>query len=312
MNLWISVPSIVIPEPITSTSSKGSDDIRRRIFLAYSSTAETTAESILPRLKTNVLEAEDLAAIALRPLLTDRYSDWTPNVFLDCCSSATIGDSSHATELAKTMELTTALPYTFGGQGGTEVIQAFQFLQNIEQEMNREAILCASQKAIPSGNGFHDKEFPVAEAVAAIAISMSPLAFAKSFRVVSTASTHRIGDWQDGLGDILDEVLEHAGTAKEGIEWSIAHRFSDSFLQAAREALPHAKWLVRELYPEFNFGCADPLISLQNLFVAMPRPPIGTGVIWFVGKLNSVGVILINAHSVSLWNRYISEKPPYV
>jgi hypothetical protein len=180
----------------------------------------------------------------------------------------------------------------------------------MEQKMKTGAIISIVQQVTSQDIRLSHNDLPFADAAVAIGIATSPIAFGKSFHVLGTAVAQVSRGGQNRLETVLDEALEQSGINKE-IGWAIGQRCSRTFLLAARDVLPGARWLVRDLYPDLNFGGADTLISLHSLFVMASRPPAGKGVIWLAGESGFVGVLVIDAQSVSLWNRYISEEAQF-
>lgn len=105
------------------------------------------------------------------------------------------------------------------------------------------------------------------------------------------------GDWRGIVDTLLSDALRKTEVDEKAIHWSIAHRCCEPFLWAAQNALPHAKWMVRDLYPEFDFGCVDTLVSLNRLFNSPAHESTGIGVLWFVGRFGSVGSVLVEHRS---------------
>lgn len=294
MDIWISLPSVVIPEPMTVEEKSEIDPLYQRIFLAFSHSTEIVDDNLLlPRALG--MDSETLAASAMKPLLTDSHTALRLNVLVDCRSSAPIGGPAPTYKLAAKTNLTNVLPFSLAGQAGAEVAHALVFLQHMGHEMKGGAIISALQRVVPPDARMREDGYPLADAAAAVGVSTSPTAFAKNFHVLGVAIAQKSQNWHDTLQPVLKSVLGKSGLTKESIQWVIAHRVCDSFLMAARETLPHARWLVRDLYPDFDFGCVDPLISIDRLFVAISNPPTGNGVIWFAGRFGAVGAVLLNS-----------------
>lgn len=294
MDIWISLPSVVIPEPTAVEEESRIDPLYQRIFLAFSHSVEIIEDKLLiPR--ASGMDGEEVAASAIRALLTDYYADFAPNVLIDCRSSAAIGGPAPTYKLAAKADLTNILPFSLGGQAGTEVVHALAFLQHMGHEMRGGAIISALQRVVPPDSRIQEDGFSFADAAATVGVSISQKAFAKSFHILGVAIVQKSQNWHDTLQTVLKSVLRKSGLTEESIKWSIAHRSCDSFLLATKEILPNARWLVRDLYPDFDFGCVDPLISLDRLFAAISHPPAGNGVVWSVGRFGAVGAVLLNS-----------------
>jgi hypothetical protein len=67
---------------------------------------------------------EQLALAAMRPVLTDRYRDWVPDVFVNCHSSAAVGGPNFTRELATKAALANVASYSFDSEAGVEIAQS--------------------------------------------------------------------------------------------------------------------------------------------------------------------------------------------
>jgi len=290
MTLWMSKPSIIVPEAVEPEMVSEVDPLYDRICRAFSYSTRVIQDGLrLPR--AYQLDREELAASAIRPLLRLRCRDSFPDILIDCCSSAAVGGPAPTYELAVRSSLDKVLPVAIGGQAGAEVAHAVLFLRHMSREMSRGAILSAVQKFVPPDPRVQENCFPLADGAAAVDCSGSPLPH--SFRVLGVAVGQLVGEWKSLTCYLLRRGAEDARVSEAAIEWYIAHRCCTSFLLAAEKALPHARSIVRDLHPECDFGCADTLISLNRLCTTSSVAPTGIGVLWFVGRFGSVGSVLV-------------------
>lgn len=299
MSMWITPPLVVVPKPDLLQPIARQDPLYQRyeriflrLFQAFGRKTTAVDDGLLLPSAGN-LDGEELAIKAIQPLMAQFGADWTPNLLVDCRSSAAIGGPAPTYKLAARVGLTKILPFAIDGQGGAEVAYALLLLQNMDYEIGRGAILSALQRTVPpDSRGRHDA-FPLADAAAAIVVTRDPLSSNNALRVLAVAVGQRAVDWRSTTQDVLQEVLERAGVTRQMVRWSIGHRYSRSLCDVVSGLLPNARWLVRDLYPEYDFGCVDPLVSLGCL-LGMPSAPLdGIGTIWCVGRFGTVGAILI-------------------
>jgi len=156
-----------------------------------------------------------------------------------------------------------------------------------------------------------DNMFPFADASAAVGIATNPTTFPMSFNVNNIKLGHMEEFKKELIKDLYEGLLNDTKTKHDEIQWVIAQRINSSFLSGVKKLVHQDKWKVRDIYPEFNFGCADVLISLYRIFGVGSNPPIGKGCVWFVGRYGDVGVVLLDSRSVSMWKRHVSETPLY-
>lgn len=286
----MSIPSIVIPDPAEAEPVAGVDPAYERIFHAFSrSTRGTKDRLLLPRAQE--LEREELAAAAIMPLLRERYRDCSPDVLIDCCSSAAIGGPAPTYKLAVRSGITRVLPFALDGQSGAEVAHALLFLRHMLHEMRTGAIISAVQRVVSPDSRLREDGFPLADAAAAV--DCSPAALPEGFRVLGVTVGRSTGEWRRTLGTMLKEALRRIEVSEEEIEWSVAHRCCEPFLLAAQKTLSGARWMVRDLYPGFDFGSADTLVSLRRLHTTAALALTGIGVLWFVGRFGSIGCVSV-------------------
>lgn len=291
LNTWMNVPSLVIPEERKASQNANETSLTyERLFHAFSrSLQEVKDDLVIPR--ACKLSREGLAAAAIKPLLHDRFEGASPDILIDCCSSAAIGGPAPTYKLAASCGITKLLPFALDGQAGAEVAHALLFLQYTPSEIGRRAIISAVQRVESPDSRLRKKGFPLADAAAAVDCSSIP--FAGRFRVLGIALGQLTGDWRGAVDSLLIDVLRKTKIDAQDICWSVAHRCCEPFLWAAQNALPQAKWMVRDLYPELDFGCVDTLVSLNRLFSDPARDSAGFGILWFVGRFGSIASVLV-------------------
>lgn len=292
MSIWMGLPSVVIPQATAMARDQKINPAYERVFSAFSRSARHVDDGILLPRALNI-SGEELAIAAIKPLLTEDRTDWTPSMLIDCRSSTAISVPAPTYEVAAKTHLNSSLPLLLQGSAGGEVPHALHFLQKMGHRMREGCIVSAVQRvAVPDGR-LRASALPLADAAAAITVFDDPTVLGKSFRILSIALAQRSTEWRDALEAVLVEALRPAGLEREAIRWCIAHRLSNSFLLAARDALPSATWLVRERYREFDFGCADPLVSLSELSATVPCPLGETGVVLFGGRFGAIGAVVL-------------------
>lgn len=299
MPIWMSLPSVVIPEASFKDATGETDSLYRRyyriflrLFQAFSRPIEVMDEGpLLPRAKS--IDAEGLAVSAIKLLLTSQPVRWNPALLVDCRSSAAVGGPAPTYRLAALTGLNTTLPFALDGQGGSELAHALLILRLMDVTLTRGAIVSAIQQVIQPDTRTQQQGFPLGDAAAAIAVTSTPLESAKGFDVLGIAVVQYCHSWESTFEIVLNEALQQASMTKEEISWAVAHRVSDTFLSAAQKCLPGAMWLVRDLYPDVNFGCADVLLSLYCLFAGQPRPSSGNGVALWGGRFGAVAAAVL-------------------
>lgn len=296
--LWISLPSIVIPKVDKEKNTIKIDHLYQQIFLVFSHSNKITKDNLLLPRCASEMEGEELAAMAIKPLLETYTIGELPSVLVDCRSSAPVGGPAPTYKLAAKTGLPSILPFSIGGQAGSEVVQALFFLQHMEQIKNKGAIISAVQRVVPPDTRVKEHGFPLADAAASIFLSNCEIKVGKSFKVLGIGIEQKIKNWQEALDSVLTESTERAGIKREEIKWAIAHRFSNAFLIIAQKALPDSTWLTRDWYPEFDFGCADSLISLNCFFgKKIASSPNGIGIVLFAGRFGAIGAILLKSYN---------------
>lgn len=290
MTTWISSPSVFVPEAAESGPRVITDPVYARIFRAFSHSTERCEQSLLiPRACTK--DREELAASAIEPLLEERDKSSMPEILVDCCSSAMIGGPAPTYKLASRCGLTKTLPFALDGLVGSEVAYAILFLQLVMVNKDGESIVSSVQRVVSPDSRIREHRFPLGDAAAAVICSCDRME--TGFRVDGVACGRVQSSWRQAVVGILQDLLRKADVAKGLIKWSVGHRYSESFSSAAQEALYPIEWLVRDKYPEVNFGCCDVFVSLGQLNSSSKAAPAGTGILWFVGDFGSVAAVLV-------------------
>lgn len=294
MNCWIRPPVVVIPESCPSPDSEPVDGWYLRICRAFTQPNLTLGDDfILPR--AGALNAEELAACAIRQALTFTTTDGSSpvEVLVDCRSSAAIGGSAPTYVLCAKANLRSVLPFSLSGQAGVEGAQGLYFAARMMRSRAGSAVLSTVQRIVPPDSRHMPSVLPLADAAAAVVASASPVS--KGFRLYTVELGRQGPDDGENVRVLLKSALMRAQLERQAVAWTINHRFSAEFDQHVRASLPTANWLIRERQPEFNFGCADPLISLHSIFAASPTPPTGIGVLWFRGLHGALAAVILEA-----------------
>jgi len=297
MNLWMSIPSVAFQ---TNTISRN-EEVSSALHVKCSKTEQI--ENVLVQKSSDLKRI--LSKYALAALLKGEDIDWIPNVVIGC-----------NVLLDKELVFTDILAYVDWAHLPMNVLdcsdltQAFSYLPMIEHAQGEEAILLTLH-GISERTDRLDNEYVLGNAAAAVGFSCHPDRFAKSFRVLSIAHSQVVGHWDRTVVTIIDSLLSDTESKRQSICWTITQKFSKSFEEVIKKQLPRAILHERELQSETNYGCADILISLDNIFVTQRLPPMGNGIVWYMSEGGTIGAILLDSGSVSLWNRYTSETPRY-
>lgn len=290
MTFWISQPSICVPEAIKTEPAMEVDPRYGAIYRAFSCSIAFDDDGLcIPRLVD--LSREEFAARAVGALLSRQDRSGPPGVLVDCCSSATVGSPAPTYKLAVNCGLAKVLPFAVDGQAGAEVGHAMLFLRHILRAVNENAVVVATQRVTPPDSRLCQNAFPLADGVAAVECSLTPLP--GGFEVVGLAVGQFTNNWQSILRSLLEMAALEAGVPTTSIQWSIAHRYSRPFVLAVEDVLPGGRSLARDLQLECNFGCADTLISLHRQCLIAGPELRGIGVLWFVGRFGSIAAVLV-------------------
>jgi len=293
----MSIPSVAFQ---TNTISRN-EEVSSALHVKCSRTER--AENVLVQKSSDLKEM--LSMYALAALLKGEDIDWIPEVVIGC---NVLSD--------KELVLTNILAYVDWANLPMNVLecsdltQAFSYLPMIENAGDDEAILLTLHE-ISKPIDRLDNKYLLGNAAAAVGFSCHPDRFAKSFRVLSVAHSQTVGDWDRTVVTIIDRLLSDTKSKKKSIGWTITQKFSNSFEEIIKKYLPGAILCERESNSETNYGCADILISVDDIFVTQRLPPIGSGIVWYISEGGTLGAILLDSDSVSLWNRYTSEIPRY-
>lgn len=290
MMLWISEPSVIIPEPSDHEHSIDVDPLYRRIYQAFSVLPDEVNENgfWLPRAR---IDRETMATAAIAPILGYYQSDQKPDILVDCHSSAAIGGPAPCYKLASLCGLTRIMPFSLSGQYGTEVVYAFLFLRTMLIDTTKTCLISTTQRIVKPDKRLREGWFPLGDAAGAIAVASSPIIPNPAFRILGVSISQDSQEWLDLITTTFDDVLIQSGLGRNDVQWAIAHRCTEPFLDAAKSILPSVAWLVRDVFPSVDFGSVDPLVSLFTISQMASFP--GVGVVWFAGRFGSVGAILL-------------------
>ncbi|MBN1618752.1 hypothetical protein JW887_05440 [Candidatus Dojkabacteria bacterium] len=292
MDMWISLPSVIVPETVLEENDTEIDPLYQNIYSGFSCTTKIIKDNLqLPRACGK--EGEELAAATIKSLLESHAAAKLSKVLIDCRSSAAIGGPAPSYKLGAKAGLTSILPFSLSGQSGTEAVQALIFARHIQQIEMSGGIISTVQKIAQPDNRLKANGYPLADAAASVFISGTPNMTGLRFKLLSVTIKQRTQDWESVINSIVKEVISQAGLTNQSVQWVVSHRFSDSFLNAIQKVLPKYLHLIRDLYPEFDFGCVDSFISLNRIFQKKDTDPNGIGLLWFVGRFGAVGAILL-------------------
>ena len=311
MNIWISVPTIIIPNAIISNDDKRVDSFYEQVYSAYSEPYLNLDESsVIPRLIGQENEKYVVQCIDL--LRKSETENWFPSLFVDCRSSAPIGGPAPTYRIIKDSGIITTLPILLQGQAGSEVLQAIILVSQMKEHLKKGVLITALQRVVyPDSRSYHDK-FQLGDAVAAIGVASSPLAFGKSFHVVGFSIAQCSTESHQDFEFTVKKLLRECGITNPNRLWAISPSLDKDIRQDLSQILPDVRWVNRDIHPDINFGCADSLISLHSTFVNSQNPPLGIGLLWFAGRFGSLGLLVLDPMSVNLWHSHTHKIPDYV
>lgn len=154
-------------------------------------------------------------------------------------------------------------------------------------------IISTVQKMVQPDSRLKTNGYPLADAAASVFISGTQDMTGLWFKLLSVTIKQLTQDWETALKSMVDEVLSQAGLTIQKVQWVVSHRFSNLFLNSVQKILPKSSHLVRDIYPEFDFGCVDSFISLNRIFHKEYPNPNEIGLLSFAGRFGTVGAILL-------------------
>jgi hypothetical protein len=188
------------------------------------------------------------------------------------------------------------LCFALGGQAGTEVVQAITFLNHMLGR-DTSALISAVQRVVEPDRRqpANREQFPLGDASAAISVyGDKPNAPALCLRGVAIGQTET--DWPAAFGHLLPSLLRRAEVKATDIRWVVSHNYSPSFLRVSQEMFPNAEFCNRRLYSDFNFGCADSLITLGEWAKRTASVMNGLCAVCFAGMFGCLGLLLLELH----------------
>jgi hypothetical protein len=301
MTIWISLPTSVVPKSIKLQDTQKVDAWYKRICLSFEHRIDLPPDNL--RLPQSVgVESEDIAACAINKLLEKSENGSRKlgvGMLIDCRSSAAIGGSAPTYKLAKKAGLRTSLPFSLAGQSGSEVGQAINFLQNFQWDQVKVVVISAVQRVVPPDSRLFRQNLPLADAAAAIIVARFPMPFIRNFRVLSVVSSQSENGQDPGLNNIFQRVVEKAKISSRSIKWSILHSLNRELENSVHADLPETTWLSRRSNQTVDFGCADVLVSLQQLSLNNSILCDGIGVLWFYGRFGAIIAVSVDSRPLS-------------
>lgn len=294
MAIWLSLPFSIVPELSAWKNNQEVDAWYERICRAFAHPVDLPVDTLLlPRILG--MDAEDFASRAIKRVIDSLVSSepLTIELLIDCRSSAAIGGSAPTYRLAAKAGLRKALPFSITGQAGTEVAQALLFLQHMPLGKRGAAIISAVQQVVPPDTRVHPEELPLADGAAAAVIAQSPKMLGKSFQILSVAIGQSANRQDATLRNVLGHAVKIAGIAKQDIQWIITHRCTGELEDSVQKTLPQSTLLARNEHTDYDFGCADLLISLHKTAME-PTFTGGIGALWFKGRFGTIAVVLLD------------------
>lgn len=294
MTVWISAPSIYIPDATLSDTHLEVDPTYERLYDAFSCRAIRVHEEVLmPR--ANAPSATVMASMAVQSVLISENVQVKPELLIDCRSSPPIGEPAPTYALAALTGLNRALPFSLMGHAGAEVAFALDFLNNMAGGSPQQSIISSVQRVVAPDNRHPEGRLPLADAAAAMLVSSDPSYISGGFEVLAIAVGQHSGNESVLLRWLLEQTLRSSGLDIRQVNWSISGKYSAAIEDIVQSLLPAARHFLRDLWSCCNFGCADVLISLHRFSNLASRSfEAGSiGVIWFTGEFGAMGVALL-------------------
>jgi hypothetical protein len=294
MAIWMSSPSVVIPVETMHEWTSSIDPLYERIYGAYSKSIHNPAVEtmLLPRAQ---CDRETLAAEAIKILMRENQDRFVmePKMLIDCHSSAAIGIPAPSYKLAALCGFVNTSPISLSGEGGTEVASAIHLVHCMEDKIGNGILISAVQSIVPPDTRKLGEQFYLADGAATSILTNAPIPNKGSFCILGVSVTQSLEINKDSLKTSIDSALYKARVNHRDIQWSIAHRFSDEILSTLKVVLPNSRWLNRVSFSNLNFGCADPLISLQELSLSASFDPSSIGILCFLGLFGTIGTVIL-------------------
>lgn len=299
MTLWMSFPSIFIPDESGEENALEPSSTYKKINYAFSKVSKLNRKEMKLSIPRARCDRETLASKAIEILVKEQLSsmNWKPDYFVDCHSSNAVTVPAPTYKLALMCNITDTTPLSLSGQAGTEVACAILLMEPMSKNLPNGVLVSAVQQIVYPDNRFFENRFPLADGAAAILLTKEARNSGRSLRILGVSITQTSKNSLSAYQATIKNTLRKAGVEVERISWAVAHRANNEFLIETQKLLPRARWLTRDLYPEFDFGAADLLISLENLCSSTNLLPSSIGLICFSGLFGAVGSLLVQVES---------------
>jgi hypothetical protein len=265
-----------------------------RIFESYSCSKEEECDDI--NTSNDMADREEFISISLKKLIKE-FSSYgkKPSTLFDCYSSAPVGGPAHTYKLAKVNNLPHITPIALNGQAGTEFVQGIEFAGNLDDKIGDGAIIAASQMMVWPDLKQNTSGYNFGDASASVIISRDYQPGFSKFKILK-ADILQFGSDVDYvcIGKQIEMALENIHLGNSDIKWSIIHNFSNEHNKGLASIFTASKVLKRDSFPTTNFGCADPLITLNECLQTGPDVFKDCGVVWFIGRYNSFGYMILS------------------
>lgn len=305
MNLYMSAPfaNTILSNVNDLSNKEGQSELYQcylnvfyKIFGAYC-LKEFDKNVLDVPLTTAYTDREEFISISLRPLLKEfDLLGRQPEILFDCYSFAPVGGPAHTYKLAILNKLPRIMPIALNGQAGTEILQAIQFIKGFKDKITDGVIVTASQLVTWPDSRVSSKSYRFSDASASVIISPSIYPRFTKFEVLKTYLFQFSSEASyEYINSQIQLHFVQSRIKRDSVHWSIFHNYNNDYKNIMSSMFPNATTLNRSEDNLENFGCADPLVTLHNIYENKISSLQGVGIIWFVGRYNSIGYLLVRS-----------------
>lgn len=286
MSLWISRPVVVVPPEI----GRGRD-ARFDFYVSNSAVAHRQElphfAGIADHIDSSHPEGETLGAAALRLTLLDAPEGAWPATVHDCRCDPAIGSPAASYKLLAKAGLTRAVPLSLQGQYGTEAIQALVF--RLLENGGGSPLTALSAISWPVQRD-EDTAMHCAPAGAAFLIS-SHRPNGGGFRLLGAAVARHPTDRMAATLRALEDARVQARIGHRELDWAVVHNGRAGLAEAVAVGQPELGIRFRERGLDADYGCADLMVSLNELGSTLP---VGMpGILIGAGRFGMVGAFIV-------------------
>lgn len=287
MNLWMSLPAVYLPSNNCMNVKNGLSSFYNSIYAAYSKYLRKSVMSYNGP-SAEDMYSEELAVKAIKQLEIDD----NVSLLIDCRSSVSASAPASTYKIAIESGLNNVLPFSIQRLRGTEVVQSIKFLQNMPDISNK-IIIVGTQRLLPGDQRVRKKHYSLADASMAFYVTQNQDEVNEGFQIVAADISRIKKNVKAVLDATLNKCLKFAHLTRDVIGWMVIHQDSQSFTKSIKDNFPDINLFFRDINPYYNFGCADPFITLNRIFRKKLDIKKKTGLVWVNGLNGTIGCMLL-------------------